>query len=179
MTDAVAAFYEGTTSDHRERSLLEILHWSDDRLESVHDYIQWLFPLPEPSAVNPRAPLVKETTVQAFAEREELRVNLRASLGRMLRFYGLELSDGPPVEVTRADNFRARAGNWLWAGNHNHLRITRILKCCVLLGLAAEARAFLACLEEIYAEEGRKPHGQPHTRITAESMRYWRIAASS
>jgi hypothetical protein len=178
VADAVAAFYEGAATDHRGRSLREILQWSDDRLESVHDYIQWLFPLPEPSQVNPQAPLVKETTVQAFAEREELRVNLRASLDRMLRFYGLELFDGPPVEVIRADNFIARAGNWLWAGNHNHLRITRILKCCTLLGLAAEARAFLACLEDIYAEERRKPHAQPNTRITAESMRYWRNAAS-
>ena len=43
------------TSGH---TLSEILSWSDDRLEAVHDYIQWLFPTGLPSGVNPAPPLV-------------------------------------------------------------------------------------------------------------------------
>ena len=172
VTDTIVDFYAGTATDQRGRSLREIQQWSDDRLEAAHDYIQWLFPLPEPSPVNPLAPVLRETTIETFATRAELRENLRASLDRMLRFYGLELRNGPPPDVIASGNFAARASNWLRAGNHNHLRITRILKCCALLGLGAEARAFLERLEEIYLGEQRKPH----TGITGESMRYWRSA---
>jgi hypothetical protein len=172
VTDVVVEFYSGTATDHRGRSLREIQQWSDDRLEAVHDYIQWLFPLPEPSPVNPLAPLLREATIEAFAARAELRDNLRASLDRMLRFYGLGLHDGPPPIVLRTGDSAARASNWLRAGNHNHLRITRILKCCTLLGLGPEARAFLQCLEEIYQDQQR----QKHPGINGESMRYWRGA---
>jgi hypothetical protein len=172
VNDVVVEFYTGAATDYRGRSLREIQLWPDDRLEAVHDYIQWLFPLPEPSPVNPLAPLLRKRTVEAFEARAELRENLRASLERMLRFYGLELRDGPPLDVIRCGDFAVRAKNWLWAGNHNHLRITRILKCCGLLGLGAEARAFLERLEVIYQDEQHKPHPV----ITGESMRYWRAA---
>ena len=46
----IIGFYSGTEPDHRGRYLHEIQRWSDDQLEKVHDYIQWLFPLPEPSS---------------------------------------------------------------------------------------------------------------------------------
>jgi hypothetical protein len=45
-------FYSGLSPDHRGRHLNEILEWSDDELERVHDYIQWLFPLTERSGFN-------------------------------------------------------------------------------------------------------------------------------
>ena len=42
-------FYRGLKADTEGRSLKEILAWDEDDLEAVHDFIQWLFPLPEPS----------------------------------------------------------------------------------------------------------------------------------
>ena len=77
-------------------SCSQIQQWPDERLEAVHDFIQWLFPLPEPSPVNPLAPVLDRETVEAFAARPELRENLRVSFLRMLRFYGLEMQPGPP-----------------------------------------------------------------------------------
>lgn len=171
MTASIVDFYNGAAKDHRGRSLDEILRWSDDRLEAVHDYIQWLFPLPEPSPVNPYAPLLTLDAVQAFEARPELRARLRASLQRMLEFYGFELCE-LPLEVIPAGDFRARAAHWLRPGNHNHLRITRILKCCGRAGLKAEARAFLDALEGVNSVERQKPR----PGITAESLRYWREA---
>jgi hypothetical protein len=166
MSDSVVDFYCGVTGDHRGRSREEILSWSDDRLEAVHDFIQWLFPLPEASPVNPYAPLLTRETISAFHTRPELRASLRESLERMLRFYGLELRDDP-LEVIPAENFRDRAADWLDPGNHNHLRITRILKCCALTGLDAEARAFLETLEAIFRTK------EFRTRITKETLLYW------
>src|ERR1700677_3024014 len=61
---------------------------------------------------------------------------------------------------------------WLSRGNHNHLRITRILRCSSLLGLEAEAKAFFDCLSEICDDEQNKPL----PAISDETMLYWREA---
>ena len=46
--------------------------------------------------------------------------------------------------------FDRRAANWLTPGNHNFLRITRILKSLTILGHEDMARAFLECLSTIF-----------------------------
>lgn len=40
-------FFRLAGHDHRGRSLPAIRRFSLDELERQHDYIQWLFPLPE------------------------------------------------------------------------------------------------------------------------------------
>jgi hypothetical protein len=154
----ILAFQSGLAADGRGRYLRDIQQWPDERLEMVHDFIQWMFPLPEPSGVNPDAPVLDRATIAAFESAAEL----RTSFLRMLSFYGLQYTDG---KVTRAPNFAERAPNWLAPGNHNHLRITRILKCLRLLGLEAESRAFYECLVGIHAE---RPQA-----ITERTFRFW------
>ena len=66
----------------------------------------------------------------------------------------------------------ARATGWLSPGNHNHLRITRILRCLTVLGLEAEAKAFFGCLSEIYEDEQNKTL----PALSDETMLYWRRA---
>jgi hypothetical protein len=168
LASRLVEFYSGQAPDHAGRFIHQIQQWPDERLEAVHDFIQWLFPLTEPSPVNPLAPVLDRQTIEAFATRPELRQSLRLSFLRMLRFYGLEMLPGPKPAIQRAANFTERAANWLHPGNHNHLRITRILKSLALLGLREEASQFLECLETIYAE---KPG-----RISAVSLRFWREA---
>lgn len=120
--------------------------WDDERLEAIHDYIQWLFPTRQPSAVNPWAPLVTDATVQAFERDAALRDSLRQALDRMLLFYGLRWN-GTRVEIDEP-RFPARSRVWLRPGNHNHLRLTRIIESLATLCLAAEARALQRCLLE-------------------------------
>ena len=111
-------------------------------------------------------------SMQEFRKRPELQQNLRVSFLRMMNFYGLEARSGEQITVTRAPNFAAKATVWLSPGNHNHLRITRILRCLSLLGLEAEARAFFECLSEIYEDEQKKPLAA----ISSETILYWRGA---
>jgi Opioid growth factor receptor (OGFr) conserved region len=158
----ILRFYTGEGRDHAGRRLAEIQAWDDTALERVHDYIQWLFPLPEASAFNPYAPLLSGTDIVAFREDDALRERLRASLRRILAFYGFDVG----ASVTPAANHAARLAAWCRPGNHNLLRITRILRCLHLLGLDAEARAFLAAVE---AEEVARIVGP----VTA---RFWRNA---
>lgn len=146
-------FLSGTAPDGEARLLSEILAWPDQRLELVHDFIQWLFPLTEPSPVNPDAPVLDAATIAEIRSRPELQANVRKSYERMRRFY-------------------AASRHWIAAGNHNHLRITRILKCLMLTGLEAEARDFFAWLTEIYQEE----RGKANPGISARSYAFWREA---
>ncbi len=161
----LVAFQLGAGRDDRGRLLSEILRADDDWLESTHDFIQWLFPLPEPSAVNPGAPLAGPEVREAFRGDPLLRAHLRASLLRMLRFYGLALGDDGAV---RAGPDWPSRNAWFRHGGHNDLRITRILRSTSVLGLGDEARALLAGLEQLRATE---PCG-----VNARAFDYWRAA---
>lgn len=164
-SDPVIAFYTGGT-DHRGRTLERLLAWDDERLEAVHDYIQWVFPTRQPSGINPYAPLVTETAVKAFADDTRLRERLRAAFERMLRFYGLRERDGR-VE-TDPERFELRARVWLQPGNHNHLRLTRIMESLSTLGLRAEAKALQQCLVESVAAESH--------RVSSSTLEFWKRA---
>jgi hypothetical protein len=171
-SNRIVDFYTGSRPDQRGRYLGEVLQWSDDELECVHDYIQWLFPLPERSGFNASAPVLDEPTIREFRSRHDLHRNLRASLLRMLAFYGLEIVDHPAA-VRPAASFTERSENWLTANNHNHLRITRILKSLRILGLETEVTAFFDCLAAIYREESTKAF----PGISEETIRFWHSAA--
>ena len=164
------AFYRGNGRDHRGRSLSDIHEFDFDALELHHDYIQWLFPLPEPSGANAEAPLLSKEDIAAFASDDSLRKALLQSFRMMVRFYGLDMWEGrPAVKIARGADFAARRHVWLTRGNHNFLRISRILRSLTLLGLGGHASAFLRSLEGIYGEEA--------SIIGDTTMGYWRRAA--
>jgi len=90
LNSPIIGFYSGTEPDHSGRYVHEIQQWADDQLEAVHDYVQWLFPLPEPSGFNLAAPVLNRESIQAFRARPDLQEKLRVSFLRMMNFYGLE-----------------------------------------------------------------------------------------
>ena len=163
---ALLEFYNGTGSDDRGRRIEDVWRFSHDELEDIHDYIQWLFPLAERSAFNPGAPLLDDATINRFRSDDTLRRNMERSLKLMLAFYGLEIAG---ASIRRASDFPGRSANWLTPGNHNFLRLTRILKSLATLGFANRATQLLACLEEIYAT---------HERVIGPgTIAFWRRAA--
>jgi hypothetical protein len=159
-------FYRGDKPDTEGRSLKDLWAWDDDTLEAVHDFIQWLFPLPEPSAYNWNAPRLTADDIAAFASDATLRSNLRTSFDRILTFLGLAATaDG---EIVDGPNLAARAHD-VWASpNHNWLRISRILRSLTLLGRSDEAQALYHWLESAHRSQ-RFP-------IDAETFAYWQRA---
>lgn len=157
-------FYSGDahSPDSEGRTLQDILAWPDDDLEAVHDFIQWLFPLPEPGQFNPDAPLLTPSDIAAFRSDPTLRANLRKSFGRIVAFLGLTMTG---IEVTEGPNFAERAPDVWAAPNHNWLRVTRILRSLTLLGLDTEAGALFNWLDSAYRSR-RFP-------ITAETFTFW------
>lgn len=167
--------------DPHNRTLPQILSWSNSALEDSHDYIQYLFPLPEPSPINPSAPIINEATFTAFRFERQLRDRLRFSLVRILSFYGFELipdslkpvndKDGEvrTWRVQQSQTFHLASKRWVTTFDHNHLRITRIIRCCRVLGLEEEAQAFHTALVEVSE--------QKRGFISAKSLMFWRRAA--
>ena len=171
-SERLVSFYAGVTPDDSGRYLRDIHIWPDERLERTHDYIQWLFPLRDRSGFNATAPVLDHAAIAEFLGRPELCKKLHTSFVRMLLFYGFALKEGPPTRVVRTSSFAERAQVWLSWSNHNHLRITRILKSLKLLGLGEEADAFFACLQELYEEEAARER----PRISPETFRFWEEA---
>lgn len=165
----IVAFYEGSAPDDRGRSLDDILCFDDEQLENVHDFIQWLFPTPERSGANPSAPVLDDAAIEAFRTRPELRTALRGSLDRLLAFYGFEWQGD---RIVRSASFPERSRNWLHDGNHNHLRLTRILRSLSVLGESQAARAMFDALSQIYEDE----HRSGRKRISDRSFRFWENA---
>jgi Opioid growth factor receptor (OGFr) conserved region len=161
-------YYAGEVPDDQNRYLNRVQRWPDDLLESVHDYIQWMFPLREPSPFNPSAPLLDDDSILAFRTRPKLQENLRISFRRMLKFYGLEMPAGSSI-VKPALAFAEQSQNWLNVGNHNHLRLTRIIKSLSTLGLRPESQGLCECLVGI--------HQNHRNQISQRTLRFWKEAA--
>lgn len=67
--------------------------------------------------------------------------------------------------VVRGPNFRKASRNWAVRMDHNHLRITRILRCLRVLGLQKECDAFFAALKRVYDD--------PAINIGPRSLEFW------
>lgn len=164
------AYYRGTGTDHAGRQLADVLAWDDEALEQIHDYIQWVFPNAEPSRANSAAPLLTAADADAFGGDPDLQARLLVAFDRLLHFYGFRRAVGEDgaIRVEPAGNWPARAANWLQPFNHNHLRLTRIMKCLAALGRPGDARALQRALLEVAASHPRA--------VSPSTVRHWTSA---
>ena len=122
MTEIVS-FLEGKAPDHRGRILAMLLQQTDHQAETTHDYIQWLFPLNEPSRSVNGVPVLTELDIDEIRQSSLAQANLAESARWFLGF--LERND-----------------HWITNYNHNHLRITRVIKSLRLLASDKAADEF-------------------------------------
>ncbi len=110
----VLSFLQDTGPDHRGRFLSDILKFDDKAIDTTHDFIQWIFPLDEPSSASADAPILEAGEVALIRKSSLAAHNLNASVQW---FY----------------DFLKRNKHWRVAHDHNHLRITRMIKSVRLL----------------------------------------------
>ncbi|KAF2845925.1 hypothetical protein T440DRAFT_502103 [Plenodomus tracheiphilus IPT5] len=67
--------------------------------------------------------------------------------------------------IIRGPKWRTNSSNWCVRFDHNHLRITRILRCLRVLGLQTECDAFYKALQQVFDD--------PAVSIGDRSMMYW------
>ena len=143
------SFLQDVGPDHRGRYLSDIWKFGDADIERTHDFIQWVFPLDQRSGARPDAPVLEAAEIDLIHKSGPATMNLERSTEWFL-------------------GFLSRSPQWLVAHDHNHLRITRMIRSNrLLLGeLAADsARAKVMKLAD-------KAKG----KISEESLAYWQRA---
>jgi hypothetical protein len=148
-TGRIVAFLEGEGLDGSGRSLFAILAFDDVQLETTHDFVQWLFPLTEPTDAVPGSPVLGAEDVDAIRASSMAQCALAAATDRMDAFY-------------------RSTHDWLMPNDHNHRRITRIIRSLRLLRGDEEADAFRAAILA-RVEATRAP-------ISTLSRGYWATA---
>lgn len=164
--ERLIAFYLGEGHDHKGRRLEDIWVLPSFWLEHTHDYIQWLFPIPEAGRFNSHAPVLGEAERSCFASDETLRENQRRSLEVMLAFFGLGWKGDAIVALAELN---MRDHSWLKRGGHNHLRISRMIRSLNLCHQPEVATAFQQAVIEIGATRGV---------VSEQSIAYWRAATN-
>ena len=119
----IIGFLEGKSPDSRGRMLSMLLQQIDYDAENNHDYIQWMFPLNEPSQAVSGAPVLTCFDIDEIRENQLVIKNLEKFAGWFLWF--LERND-----------------HWITKYDHNHLRIARAIKLLRLLTSDLVAEAF-------------------------------------
>jgi len=157
----ITEFYDETGVDCDGRKLSDIWLEDDEYFEYCHNYIQWLFPLPEVSNFNPDAPLLTEDDIKICKVNPIIQINLHYSFLRYMRFFGLGYVAGEVVQTEAFEPILFKIAN------HNWFRITRVLRSCRLLGLEKEAVAFYKFLKKIHEENGW---------VSDNSFSYWKEA---
>lgn len=96
MDTRILEFYAGHGVDGAGRDLPTILNLPDKDLEALHNYIQWLFPMAERSAVVPSAPVVDSEIQSAFHKDPGLRATCASHAVECWHFTGCRVGHGSP-----------------------------------------------------------------------------------
>ena len=132
-----------------DRKITTILEENDHYWERNHDFIQWLFPLTEPSKSNRRSPVLSQEEVELIRSSDTAQENLQRA-------------------VIRFKEFLACSTKWRHGYDHNHLRISRAIKSLRLLVDEDTANSF----KHWVARE----LGDDIDRIHPESKKHWRLS---
>ena len=149
MADTVVRFLEGLTTDGRGKQITEILDQDDWFWENNNDFIQWLFPLDEESSAVRNSPVLNEQEIELIRASEAARGSLLASTDRYKVFL---------LNTTQ----------WKNSYDHNHLRITRVIKSLRLLTDDETANGVKYWVAGQLADQ--------IDSINAKSKKFWRLA---
>ena len=142
-------FLNGTSPDHQGRYLQDIWDFDDTAIEQTHDFIQSTFPLTEKSMSVPGVPTLSADDIEAIRASETALANIGKSTQWYLKF--LQRND-----------------HWIKSYDHNHLRITRMIKSVRLLtgNLKADAAK-----EKIFTMLGERI-----SLIQPKAVAFWNLA---
>ncbi|GAX83238.1 hypothetical protein CEUSTIGMA_g10664.t1 [Chlamydomonas eustigma] len=131
QSSLIVRFYRDGAQDTLQRTLAQMLKYDHLDMERCHDHMQWMFPLHEPSMFATEYEILSEKDVTDLRASDVAKSNMRAALEHFRCFLGL----GFPFD-------RDQWEEWASNGNHNLLRITRVIRSLRLFGLEEEAHEF-------------------------------------
>lgn len=170
-TISILDFYKGKRN-YYGKTIEDIWKYSDEDLETRHDFIQYIFPLKERSHFYQVVPPITQKEINVIKNDPKLLNKVLKSFDVMLSFYGLIYDERIDRIVPRKKTFQYRAleptYGWL-INTHNFLRITRIIKSLGLFGLKHQGRLFFIAMCDIYRKYGKY--------IGKETWKFWKDAA--
>ena len=95
-------FLKGNETDVYKRYLKDMWIMSDDQIENIHNFIQWVFPLNERSNAVPKSPILTNEEIISIKKSETAQKNIKKSAEWFLEFL-------------------SRNSYWICQNNHNHL----------------------------------------------------------
>jgi len=137
---------QGDHNGHSWQILFEAKVINDYWLENKHDYIQWWFPLDEPSRAKSFLPYLSAEDVSWMRQQAIVANSQNFLLARMKKF--LMEND-----------------YWICHYNHNHLRITRMIKSLRLLQSDKSAEELKEWLSNYLGDNIRK--------IDKKAVQFW------
>ena len=129
--------------------LTDIWKFNDTQIENTHTFVQWVFPTDEPSRATPGSPVLTEEQITEIRNSEQAKQNLKKSADWYFNFL-------------RRNNF------WRKPHDHNHLRITRVIKSLRLLCGDDEA--------DYFKEQFWQLLGTDISQIPSKTIDYWEDA---
>lgn len=147
--NGVLGFLNGTAEDIHGRTFDDVMAFSDAQIEHTHNFIQWLFPLTEPSLSVPGSPCLSDAEITSIKDSRAAVANLNMAADWFL-------------------NFLARNQHWIKPYDHNHLRITRAIKSLRLLSGDKAAERFKASVI--------KATGDSMELIDVKARQFWEDA---
>lgn len=150
MNKVLFDFYVGGDVDFKGRTFEDMISLTDEQLEKSHDVIQWMFPLNEKSNHNKFAPILDDETIQEMKSADSFQSNFDRMCNRFERFLS------SPLKLIKSRNVGAShlaaKPHWVNPHDHNYLRITRVIKCCLLFGQTSSAESFWTAATHTYIE---------------------------
>jgi hypothetical protein len=146
---SLLGFLNGHETTRSGWLLSHVWKFNDTQIENTHTFIQWVFPTDEPSRSTPGSPVLDEEQILEIQNSETAKTNLKKSA----EWY---------FDFLRRNSF------WRKPYDHNHLRITRILKSLRLLCGDGEA--------DYHKQQFWQLLGSDISRIPSKTIEYWEDA---
>ena len=127
QSNYILAFLEHRGLDYQHRTLKLVWAFSDEEIESTHDFMQWVFPTMEASKNVFDGPKMTPDELELVRQSNAATSSILQSSEWFMGF--LERSD-----------------TWKRCYDHNHLRVTRMLESLVLVGKGQKAKELFTML---------------------------------
>jgi len=147
--NAILGFLTGNATTSSGWLLSHVWKFNDTQIENTHTFIQWVFPTDEPSRATPGSPVLDEEQILEIQNNDQAKQNLSKSADWFF-------------------NFLRRNNYWRKAHDHNHLRITRVIKSLRLLCGDDEA--------DYFKEQFWQLLGTDISQIPSRTIEYWEDA---
>lgn len=162
-TTPLILYLKNQGTDNHDRYLSDIWQFDNFQLEYTHNYMQWMFPSDIPSQNMRHSPVLTPAEREVCMADETIQQNFLKSLNIILDFLGIvQQGEYFALNENSADKYQV----WLTKYNHNHLRLSRLMRSLALLGQRKSAENLQTFVIRVARDSGK---------VSDETISKWAI----